>query len=330
MNKLRKRSFLFYNRFMNQTKKITQGAMMLAITGALIVIDRMMAYAFSTLIILAMPVIVIMYSSMHTFKDGLMISAGLLIIAFLLGNLDLLYMIFVPVSLFTGILYAWGIKRGWNKRRLLINAVISYIIGEVLASFVIYPLLGFPVSQYLAEMKAMFDQSGSMAGIDYEQMFSLAGMELDRLLPVLYIFTVFLTGAMEGLLIHLLAVFMLKKFKIMDLGRIDLIVRPNPLLAYLAIAMVSSGFFMRFVDNESTLYYIMIVIMLLGSMILMYYGYVFIILYGRKVLHRNIGGLFIIICMFVPFLLLVLVMIGFLYASGPLNNFLESLTTVKK
>ncbi|MBQ1911247.1 MAG: hypothetical protein II174_06975, partial [Erysipelotrichaceae bacterium] len=64
---------------MNQTKKMTQGAMMLAITGALILIDRMTAYWFTEFVVLIMPIVLIMYATMHTLKDGVLLSVGLLI-----------------------------------------------------------------------------------------------------------------------------------------------------------------------------------------------------------------------------------------------------------
>ena len=97
---------------MNQTKKLTQGAMMLAIVGALILIDRMTAFWFTELIVLIMPIVVIMYATMHTFKDGVMLCVGLLIISFLLGNFNMTYLIYVPIGIVTGLSYAWGVRRG--------------------------------------------------------------------------------------------------------------------------------------------------------------------------------------------------------------------------
>ena len=66
---------------MNKTKKLTQGAMMLAIMGALILIDRMTAYWFTEFVVLIAPIIIIMYSAMQSFKDGLLLSVGVVIIS---------------------------------------------------------------------------------------------------------------------------------------------------------------------------------------------------------------------------------------------------------
>ncbi|MBQ2137785.1 MAG: DUF2232 domain-containing protein [Erysipelotrichaceae bacterium] len=187
---------------MNQTKKMTQGAMMLAITGALILIDRMTAYWFTEFVVLIMPIVLIMYATMHTLKDGVLLSVGLLIISFLLGNFQLTYLIYVPVGIVTGLVYAWGIKRGLDKRRLVLSAIVTYVIGELIATFIVYPLMGFPIKQMLAEYEAAFTSTSNFMGMDYASLFKAAGLDLSKLLVVIYIVSTIIMGAMEGVLIH--------------------------------------------------------------------------------------------------------------------------------
>ncbi len=304
--------------------------MMLAIVGALILIDRMTAYWFTEIIVLIMPVVIIMYTTMHTFKDGLMLCVGLLIISFLLGNFQFTYLIYVPVGVLTGLSYSYGIKRGMDKRRLLMIAIITYVFGELLATFVIYPLLGFPVAQMLEEFKVAMTQAGGITGMDYSQIFSLAGLDFGKVLSIVYVISTVLMGAMEGVLIHLLSVFVLKRFKIKDLGTMNLFdMKPSPSLAYAALIMASLSFFVGRFSNE-TLYYIMVTLSIIGVIILLYYGYIFVILYGVIVLRRNIGGLVVLACFFVPGLFFALVIMGFLYGAGPLRNFLESRVMIQK
>jgi uncharacterized protein YybS (DUF2232 family) len=308
---------------MNQTKKMTQGAMMLAITGALILIDRMTAYWFTEFVVLIMPIVLIMYATMHTLKDGVLLSVGLLIISFLLGNFQLTYLIYVPVGIVTGLVYAWGIKRGLDKRRLVLSAIVTYVIGELIATFIVYPLMGFPIKQMLAEYEAAFTSTSNFMGMDYASLFKAAGLDLSKLLVVIYIVSTIIMGAMEGVLIHLLSVFLLKRFKIKDLGNTNIFdLKPKPLVAYIALIMASLMFVVRYVDNE-TFYYIAMVLSVCGVVVLLYYGYLFIVLYGIIVLRRNVGGLFVLLCFLLPGLIYVMVLLGFLYGSGPLRTYLE-------
>ena len=308
---------------MNQTKKITQGAMMLAIFGALIIIDRMTTYLFSEFLILIVPAVIIMYSCMHDLKDGMMISVGILIISFLLGNFQLVYLIYVPIGIITGLLYAWGVKKGLDKRTLMFLAMFVFIAGELLATMVVYPLFGFPLMTMIEEFKVSLQTMGSTAGIDYAQIFSLAGIDFSKIIVIMYILSTILTGVMEGFLIHIVSIFLLRRFKIADLGSVNLWdIRPNPPLAYVCMTLVFGLYFMRYINNE-TLYYGFIVLAVLAAIVLLYYGYIFVILYGSAVLHRNIGGFFVLLCFIFPYLMFVLMCFGFLYAAGPFRDMIE-------
>lgn len=314
---------------MNQTKKLTQGAMMLAIIGALILIDRMTAYWFTELLVLIMPVVIIMYSAMHTFNDGVMLSVGVIIIAFLLGNFQFTYLIYVPVGILTALTYSLGIKRGYDKQTLLMIAILTYVFGEIVATFVVYPILGFPIARMIEEYKVALGSAGSFIGYDYAEMFALAGIDFGSVIVVLYVVSTILVGVMEGFLIHLFSIAMLKRFKIADLGSTNIWdIKPNKTVAYVCMILTFAMYFARLTDNQ-TIYYACITASILSSMVLMYYGYLFVILYGVIVLRRNVGSLFMILVFFVPILLVVLMLLGFLYGAGPLREYLERKKQVK-
>ncbi len=309
---------------MNKTKKLTQGAMMLAIVGAMILIDRMIAYMFTELIVLLMPVVIIMYSTMHSLKDGILLSVGMAIISFILGSLQFTYLIYVPVSIVTALIYSYGIQRNFDKRTLLFMGVATYVVGELIATFTVYPLLGIPLAQQLEEYKVAFNEMSSFSGMNYGEILAAAGLDLSNLLFIVYIISTIIMGVMEGLLIHILSIFLLKRFKIRDLGQSSLWdIKPNPTLAYLAMFGMFSLYFLKFVEQNGVLYNGAIILSILSAVVLMYYGYLFVMLFGMIVLHRNIGTFFILLSFFVPVLLMTLIIFGFLYGSGPLRNYLE-------
>lgn len=309
---------------MNKTKKLTQGAMMLAIIGALIAIDRMSAYWFSELLVLMMPAVIIMYSSMYSMSDGFILSVGLLIISFLLGYFNLIYLVYVPIGIVTGLAYSYGVKKNLDKTSLMFIAMIVYVLGEIIATFIVSPLLGMPISTMMEEIKLSLSETGKIVGINYLDILTSMGFDISKLIIVIFIITVILMGIMEGFLIHLLSVFLLKRFKIKDLGTINLYdIKPNPILAYISFLSIFSVFFIRNIDND-ILYYVLVTIAVLGAIVLLYYGYIFVLLFGVIVLKRNVGGLLMIIAFLVPGLLFGLIIIGFLYGTGPLRRYLEA------
>lgn len=308
---------------MNRTKTLTQGAMLLAIFGALVLIDRITAYWLTTFVMLIAPIIIIMYSAMQSLKDGFFLSIGIIILSFLLGNFDTTYLIYIPVGIVTGLIYSYGVSRNLDKRTLLFMAVITYLIGEVLAYYVIYPLLGFPIAQTIAEYKEIINQAGGVMNYSYTDVFAAAGLDFDKLIPIIYLVSTMFTGAMEGVLIHLLSIFLLRRFKIKDLGMINVWdMKPNKILSYICIIAVF-GLLLKNIIPYENIYYCILVIGILGAVVLIYYSYIFVILYGRIVLRKNLGGLYVILCLFFPFLLIVMICVGFLYGSGPLRLFLE-------
>ena len=308
---------------MNKTKKITQGAMMLAIYGALVLIDRITAFWFTELVVLIAPIIIIMYSSMQSLKDGIFLSIGVIIMGFLLGNFNTTYLIYVPVGIVTAMAYSLGIYKNLDKRTLLFISVSVYVVGEVLAYYFIYPLLGFPVSQMIAEYKLVMQSASKTSGFNYMEMFSKVGLDFDKMIVIIYCISTILMGAMEGLIIHILSIFLLKRFKIKDLGTVNLWEsKPNKVVAYISMGAMSLLYLKDFITNE-TAYYIAITIALFGCLILLYYGYVFLVLYGSIVLHKNVAVFFVLIALFAPLVLIVLMILGFLYAAGPLRLYLE-------
>ncbi len=329
MNNLHIVEVSFYNSNMNQTKKLTQGAMMLAIIGALILIDRITAYWFTELITLMMPVVIIMYSAMHSLRDGVMLSVGLLIISFLLGNFQMVYLIYVPVGVLTGLIFSYGVKRNFDKRTLTLMAIATYVVGEIIATFVVYPLLGFPIATMIEEYRLAMEKSGSLVGVDYSSIFTAAGIDFSQLLVIIYIISTIIMGAMEGVLISLISVFMLKRFKIKDLGSINIWdMKPSKPLSYICMVLLSLIFVAGKIENRF-LYYTCMIVSILAGIVLLYYGYLFVVLYGVIVLKRNIGGFFVILAFVFPGLLLMLIMSGFLYGAGPLRDFLERRRQVK-
>ena len=308
---------------MNQTKKITQGAMMLAIMGALIIIDRMFGFFFDTFIVMIVPLVIIMYSCMNTVKDGMILSVGILILTFLLANFQFIYLIYVPVGIFNGLCYSYAVSKNKDTRTLMLVSIITYTLGEVIATFVVYPLLGFPISTMVESFMEEFKSMSNISGVNYLEVFTSSGFDLVKLIGIIYVVSTIITGIFEGFLIHILSVTFLKRFKIKDLGRINIYeVKGNKPLAYICLFMTSMLFFTKNITNE-TVYYLVTVLSILSAFVLFYYGYIFVILYGSMVLRKNIGFFVVLLSVFIPSLLMLLIIAGFLYASGPLRIYLE-------
>ena len=308
---------------MNKTKKLTQGAMLMAIFGALVLIDRITAYWFTEFVVLVAPIVIVMYSAMYTKKDGVLLSVGIAVLSFILGNFNTVYLIYIPVGIITGLAYSFTLTKTKNKTSLLLVAVGTYVISEIIVSYIVYPLIGIPISQQLSELSLMFEQISNGGGVNYIETFETVGIDFKTLLARLLAISFVIVGIMEGIIIHILTIFMLRRFKIMNIENTSLWnIKSNPVLAYICFGSLFLLFLNRFITNDIFKYASLIVSML-GTIVLLFYGYVYLVIYGKLVLKRNIGTLVILLSLFMPALLLGLAIIGFLYAAGPLRKQLE-------
>lgn len=317
---------------MNQTKKIVEAAILLAILGAIMFIDIRLAGMLSTFITFIIPVLIIIYTSRYTFKDGLIFSISILLFSFVTGftAFNPESIIYYPISIIVGLGYSFGIKRNFNKHSLLLISIFLFIIGEILATFIFLPLFGIKIDTVINSTKEMVYNLDFLGNITPEMkdayssvLHSFDGI-MDSLLLAIYILTTILIGVMEGFIIHVLSVTLLKRFKIVDLGSISLFdMKPNIFLAYASFISFFSIFFINSIENQ-TIKLIIISLSLIGLIVLLYYGYIFVLLYGRIVLKRNISLILVIaIFLFTPIMIMALVITGFLYGSGPLRNYLE-------
>ena len=318
---------------MNETKKLTQGAMLLAIVGAMMYLNLRLANFLDTFVILAIPIVISVYSAMHTLRDGMILSVSIGILGLVMGFAasDPMYIVYFPITVLTGIAYSYGVKKNFTRGKLLLTAIVSFVIGEILATFVFLPFFGFPVKESLDLIAEGFRNPSNIFGQNSEVMNQVLNTWADQLggrffqlILITYILTVILTGVLEGVLIHIFCIFLLRRFRIKEFERTTLYdLKISPVLAYLSIFAVFLFFFSSRVENE-VLYGIMMCLSLCGAIILIYFGYLFLMLYGAIVLKRNITFLLLIGFLFLaPVMVVFLIVLGFLYGSGPLRRYLE-------
>ena len=195
---------------MNRTKKLTQGAMLLAIVGALMVIDRQLSFVFENFIFMAAPVVVIIYAVMYSIRDGAVLCFGLLVIGVLFGSTAAY--LYMPLAAIVGLGFAYGVKKDMNRRSLLIIAVALYVIGEVAITFAFMPLLGIDVATQISETSVLFEGDG------VKEALSLISNNIESFMVMLFVASILLMGALEGFFTYFVSIVLLKRLKIKDIG----------------------------------------------------------------------------------------------------------------
>ncbi len=308
---------------MNKTKKLTTGAMLLAIIGAAMIIDRQLSYAFTNFIVLLVPIVIATYSTMYKVSDGLMLCIGLVVFTILFGSLTTY--VYMPISIIVGVAVSIAIDKGFDRRKINFVAIITYTIAEVLVVYAIMPLLGVSISSQISSYIEAFNQMIKYAGM--ESTVNSIVVDLNSLMAVMLVASTVLMGIFEGFLTSLLTAFVLKKFNIKDIGlNSPLDIKMPVWLAY--TLMVFTCLYMFAIDGSienETIKYIALALSVMASLVLVYYGYFFVILYIRKMgMKINIFLVVLAIILLFPLSYIILIVVGFLYGSGPLRKIIEN------
>ena len=296
--------------------------MLLAIIGALMLLDRQFSYFFDVYIVMIIPVVIIIYSAMHDIKDGAILSVCLLIITFIIGSSSFNYLCYVPLGIIVGLGYSFFLKKNYSKQVLLLASIVLYTIGEIIVAFVLMPIFGIDLAAQINQLKDAFISSSSTLGMD------LSLIDLNVILPLAIVLSTIFMGIIEGFLTHVVTLMLLKKFKIKDIDNKSIVpLEPGTKLTYVCIILVflmmlSNRYLTNLISSE-TIKYILLSAGMIGFMILCYFGYIYLIIYFRIRFQKNMA-LYVILgtFLFFPLSLFVLMIVGFLYGSGPLKKYI--------
>lgn len=238
----------------------------------------------------------------------------------------------MPISIIVGLAVSYGIKKGFDRRKLNIISMFIYIVAELLVAFVISPIFGISVASQLESITTTFNQMMELYGAtSISSMFS----NMSSLILICFVASTVLMGLLEGYLTGLLTTFVLKRMKIKDIAiKSPLDIKIPVYLSYVLLAFSAlSTILMKipnFETNYSTITYIAMCLSAVSSLVLAYYGYLFIIIYTNARLGRNrIMLVFLAIILLFPLSYLILIVVGFLYGAGPLRTYLEKILVKK-
>lgn len=185
-----------------QVRTITEGSMMLAIIGLFLFLNLQFAGILQTYFIIFIPLPILIYTIRYGFKNGLIVSFGAVFLSIILGNVITLF--YIGGGLLVGLAYGYGINSNKSNDWLLlvstiINAISLFIETYVLAAFIGYDLV--------KDTEALVDSLKMIDGLVLPDNFI-------QLVLVLTPIILLLTGFIQALLTHLLAVTLLKRLNI--------------------------------------------------------------------------------------------------------------------
>lgn len=301
---------------MKNTKEITTGAMLLAIYGALLLIDRQFSFFLIEIIALAVPVLIIMFGNMYNLKDGIYFSIAILLLALIISPNPYSYF-YIPVGILIGNSYNFMLNKGIKSKVILLVIIILFAIADFCYMFTISPLfIGIGFDDLINETAQMFNMFLKIMPVEFT-------IDMHKIVEAFTYASLLLTSVMEGFIVHILVFFLFKRFRINKMSfNAQGILMLKPVPAYLLLigsAMTTIAFR---IEND-TITSIMYVVGSICMFILMYYGYIYLLMLIRLRANRSMTFVLILGIIFLfPTSLIVLMVVGFLYGAGPLKKYL--------
>lgn len=185
-------------------RKLTDGAMMAAIIGALLLIDRQMAGFISGTFLFLFPLPMVFYSAKYGLKQSLMVLAAVFILLFMLSTPQTMF--FIGCESIIGMVYGSSIYSHTDNRRIVIRTLIMGALVELLAMVVFAAFFGIDLNMEVGEYKDMLNTLAPGA-VDIMP-------NPDSTLKTMIVFAAALTGVLEGLITHMVSRMMLKRMRV--------------------------------------------------------------------------------------------------------------------
>ncbi|WAA12281.1 YybS family protein [Fervidibacillus halotolerans] len=294
------------------TKKITEGAIMIAIYAVMLLIFLYLPIL-GVLFTFALPIPFMYFTAKHGWKDGLVFFVGAVIISFIIGNIYTLPATFMMGL--TGVVYGIGLhnKMGLFNTYILatltfvMNTVIFYFISAILLDVNYFQELIQGIEQSINEVIATFETFQQDLSTSVKQQLQEFPSIIVTILPYLLI----MSSGIFVLITQLISFPILKKLGISlpNAKPFRELSLPKKFVWYFLLIMILSMFVPMekgsFIQNAivNLLYIIQTLFTIQGITFLFYFAH-------QKKMHKAIPAVVAIIFVFNPVFIILLNILG--------------------
>lgn len=188
------------------TRRITDGAMMAAIIGVLLLINRQLAGLIEVTFIWALPLPMVFYSAKYGYKNGFVLLIAVTLLTIVIGTPQTLF--YVISEMLIGIVYGGGIHDKVAGRKIVIRTIMMAVVADIISMLVFATFFGYDIASEIKEYENIINQTSAQMNI------SLGDIDLEQLLKNVVVVSVVVSGVLEGYITHILSRLMLKRLRI--------------------------------------------------------------------------------------------------------------------
>lgn len=284
-----------------QVRKLTEGAMIVAIVGVLLAIDRYTAGLVETLLFWALPIPVVLYTVKYGWRDGAVVAASVVLMSMIISTPQMSVLLFF--SVISGYIYGGCLYQNINLVSTLILAFIVTFIYNYISTYLFAAFFGVDLYEeaiVLAELLYSFPLFDTIAlKLTLDQIIDFVLM----LMPVVLL----ILSVLQTLLIHMMSIILLNRLHIkkIQMYPISQIVFPKGLgMITMAIMVVSY----TLLGNPNLVNYqpFLVTSGAIASFIFIIFGMILILIYAQYKDYRLLPICAVFLLFLAPYIIIIL------------------------
>lgn len=186
-----------------EVRRITEGAMMVALLGVLLLINRQF-FGIMESFLWILPLPLVLYSAKYGLKNSLVPLVAVFFLTFLFGTISSIFL-FNSMA-WCGAVYGSSVKKKVSTKGLLWIAIGFGVFANLVTMVLFASVFGYNIGEELIYLEKTFTEFGVLL--------EFPGQSIQNVLFLTYILSTILMGVMEGLIVHYLSCIVLKRLNI--------------------------------------------------------------------------------------------------------------------
>lgn len=288
--------------------KLTTGAMVTAIFGVMLLLNRQTGSLFQEVFLFLYPIPMVAYAARYGLKSGIPALIAMSLLSVLLGNVASVF--YAVTQAFIGLVFGGCLYHKVDMTKILFAVMILSSAVNVVDIAVLGAVTGFDLNREVEEMQKMMNPIFEQSGMVVPETMMAAGY-----LKQIFVVSMIVLGSLQGFLVYEVSLLILRRLRFP-------VQKPKALLFYvppkwtgygamLSLFCYSTGMTQPF-ENDG-LQNAMLTIGTFGYIYLICFGFIAILL-TLKLYFPKLGFLRVVLCVAVLFLFPMLeMMAGFIY-----------------
>ena len=187
----------------NNVRKLTDGALMLAIIGIFVLADVQLAGVLTGYSAFLVPLPLALYGVKYGQKDGMIVLIAASLLAMMLGGFTKLF--YIASYGICGLYYGDGVKQHKDMANVIIVTCLIAIFSNAMTTVVLASVFGYDLLGYIAIYTDILDKIG------YAQL--VGASDISSVIKSIIVFTTIFLGICEGFIIHFCCKLLLARLK---------------------------------------------------------------------------------------------------------------------